>query len=135
MIAEQQTKKTFSTVLALSARSKTGLRQLLNEGTLLLAALPESLATEICAAAVENQDDNPMSSLVCDTFLSLSHRVSSRPDVQRDRRTENEEKARLMSHLSSLVAHGAQLLERIHKTMVRRTCTFTRQMHVLRFLT
>ena len=118
MIAEQQTKKTFSTVLALSARSKTGLRQLLDEGTLLLPALPESLATDICAAAVENQDINPISSLVCDTFQSLK-RVSSSPNEQREMLTEDTEKARLMSHLSLLVTRGAQLLERIHETMVR----------------
>jgi len=117
MLAEHQNKHIFMSVLALGTHGKEELRQLLDEGRVLLSALPNGLAAEICAAASENRHRNPIASLLCDSLRPAGER-----NVCRDTQKPEEDRAHLQEGLSLLVTHGAQLLEKIQETMVRTPC-------------
>ena len=84
---------------------------------MLLSALPNGLAAEICAAASENRHRNPIASLLC-----YSLRPAGERNVCRDTQKPEEDRAHLQEGLSLLVTHGAQLLEKIQETMVRTPC-------------
>jgi hypothetical protein len=115
--AEQQTKAVYSAVTSLSSRSKSDLRELLAQGLMLLGALPESLAVEVCAAASENEDHNLIASMMCSEFKSKQ--LEGKLDLLRAQKKMEEDKLVFYASLNQLIAHGVKLLEQVDSTMVR----------------
>jgi hypothetical protein len=117
LIAEKQKKSTYKAVNALSSHNKAELRKLFDEGIVLLRALPEGLAAEICAAACANEATkaNPLASIISDEIQSL--RLSSKLIGSR----REEDKRLLLANLRLLIRQGAKLLEQVDQTLVRKS--------------
>lgn len=117
LLAEQQTKAAYAAMLSLSSRSKSELRELLEQGLILLGALPEGLAVEVCAAASENQDNNVIASIMCSEFKSKQ--LEGKLEMHRANRQLDEDRRAFHASLESLIANGANLLEQVDNKMVR----------------
>lgn len=117
LFAEQQSKAVYSAVMSLSYRSKSDLRELLEQGLILLGALPDSLAVEVCAAASEYEDRNLIASMMCSEFKSKQ--LEGKLDLLRAQKQMEDDKLAFYASLNDLIAHGANLLEQVNSTMVR----------------